>query len=142
MSTESLEQQLEKWKRVLLLLAGVGLTLAISMVGFERPYTFSLGWITIWLVLELGAIPAGLLIFFGKEWRQLPLTQRLNTAFGFLGAAWLGWLAVGLWVYSESSSLGGSFTRLAFVLLIGAVLAISYLLQRRAHTSSPEDIFP
>ncbi len=31
---------------------------------------------------------------------------------------------------------------LACILLVGAVLAVIYLLQRRAHTTSPEEIFP
>jgi hypothetical protein len=53
-----------------------------------------LGWIIVWLILQLGTVSAGLLLLFSKQWRQLPLMQRLNTAFGFLGAAWLGWLAI------------------------------------------------
>jgi hypothetical protein len=41
MTTEYLEQQLEKWKRVLLLFVGAGLTLAASTVGFQAvPFSF------------------------------------------------------------------------------------------------------
>jgi hypothetical protein len=95
MTTEYLEQQLEKWKRVLLVFVGAGLTLAASTFGLAGYYIFSLGWIMAWLILQLGAVSAGLLLLFNRPWRRLPLMQRLNTAFGFLGTAWLGWLAIG-----------------------------------------------
>jgi hypothetical protein len=136
MTIEYLEQQLEKWKRVLLLFLGAGLTLAASTFGITGAYTFSLGWVMVWIVLQLGTIPAGLLLLFAKDWRQLPLPQRLNTAFGFLGVGWLCWLALGFRISVDS------YFPLAFILLLGAGLAIIYLLRRRAHTSSPEEIFP
>ncbi len=136
MTTDYLEQQLEKWKRVLLLFLGVGLTLAASTFGYMEPYTFSFGWITAWVVLQLGTVPVGLLMLFSKDWRQLPLMRRLNTAFGFLGVAWLAWLAIGFRI------AGNSFATFAFIVLSGAVLAAIYLLRRRANTSSPEEIFP
>ncbi len=136
MTTEYLEQQLEKWKRVLLLFLGMGLTLAASTVGLAGMPFSSLGLVMVWLILELGTVPAGLLLLFSKQWRQLPLKQRLNTAFGFLGATWLGWLAIGFGIVGES------LATLAFIFLVGAVLAVIYLLQRRAHTNSPEEIFP
>lgn len=136
MTTEYLEQQLEKWKRILLLFVGAGLTLAISMVGISEPYTFSLGWIVVWIVLQLGAVPAGLLMLFSKDWRRLPLMQRLNTAFGFLGVAWLCWVAISFRVSGESSMA------FALIMLPGALLATVYLLRRRANNRAPEEIFP
>lgn len=136
MTTEYLEQQLEKWKRVLLLFVGAGLTLAASTFGLAGHYHFSLGWITAWLILQLGAVSAGLLLLFSRQWRQLPLMRRLNTAFGFLGAAWLGWLAIG---FSISDGWPVAFTFSGF---LGVILFTTYLLQRRAHANSPEEIFP
>ncbi len=136
MTIEYLEQQLEKWKRILLLFLGAGLALAASTFGYMEPYTFSLGWVTAWVVLQLGTVPVGLLMLFGKDWRQLPLTQRLNTAFGFLAVAWLAWLAIGFRVAGES------FATVAFILLLGAILAAIYLVLRRAKAYAPEEIFP
>jgi hypothetical protein len=136
MTTDYLEQQLEKWKRVLLLFVGAGLTLAASTFGFTGPYTFSFGWVTAWLILQLGTVSAGLLLLFSKQWRQLPLLRRLNTAFGFLGAAWLGWLAIGFCIVGESLA---TFT---FILLVGALLAVTYFLLRRSNTRTSEEIFP
>lgn len=136
MTTDYLEQQLEKWKRVLLLFVGAGLTLAASMFGILEPTSVSLGWIAVWIVLQLGAVSAGLLMLFSKTWRQLPLMQRLNTAFGFFGVAWLCWLAIGFGIAGES------FAMFTFILLLGALLALIYLLRRRASTNSPEEIFP
>lgn len=136
MTTEYLEQQLEKWQRVLLLFLGVGLMMAVSTFGIVGEYSFSYGWVTAWVVLQLGTIPAGLLMLFSKDWRRLPLMQRLTTALGFLGTGWLGWLAIGFRVASESS------IAFAFILLPGAVLAAIYLLLCRANTASPEEIFP
>ncbi len=136
MTTEYLEQQLEKWKRVLLVFVGVSLTLAASTFGLSGSYIFSLGWIVAWLILQLGTIPAGLLMLFSKTWRQLPLMQRLNTAFGFLSAAWLGWLAVGFSV--PNGWLGVS----TFILLVGVIPAAIYLRLRRVIRRVPEEIFP
>jgi tellurite resistance protein TehA-like permease len=136
MTTEYLEQQLEKWQRVSLLFLGVGLMMAVSTFGIVGEYSFSYGWVMAWVVLQLGTIPTGLLMLFSKDWRRLPLMQRLTTAFGFLGAGWLGWLAIGFRVASESS------LAFAATLLPGAILALIYLLSRRTQIRSSEEIFP
>ena len=136
MISESLEQRLERWERVLLLFVGIGLTLAASTFGFNWPYSFSIGWVTAWIILQLGAVSASLLILFSKAWRQLPLARRLNTAFGFLSTAWLGWLAIGFCVAVESPAT------FALIVFLGVILAVIYLLLRRANTDAPEEIFP
>ena len=136
MTTEYLEQQLEKWKRVLMLFVGVGLTLAASTFGLAGSYIFSLGWIVAWLTLQVGTASASLSLLFSKQWRQLPLTRRLNTAFGFLGAAWLGWLAIG---FSIADGWPVAFTFIGF---LGVLLTAIYLLVRRANNNAPEEIFP
>lgn len=136
MTTEYLEQQLEKWQRVLLLFLGAGLMMAASTFGIAGEYSFSYGWVMAWLVLQLGTVPVGLLMLFSKDWRRLPLTQRLNTAFGFLGTGWLGWLAIGFRLAGESS------LAFAATLLPGAILALIYLLSRRTQIRPAEEIFP
>ncbi|MBI5567213.1 MAG: hypothetical protein HY870_20105 [Chloroflexi bacterium] len=136
MTTEYLEQQLERWKRVLGLFSGAGLMMAASTFGIVEGYTFSIGWVMAWVVLQLGTAPVGLSLLLSKDWRCLPLTQRLTTAFGFLGTCWLGWLAIGFRLAGESLAVFG------FILLSGAILAAVYGLLRRAHTTSPEEIFP
>ncbi|MFN8595922.1 MAG: hypothetical protein U0559_07040 [Anaerolineae bacterium] len=136
MTNEYLEQQLEKWQRILLVFVGAAAMMCASTFGIVGDYSFSYGWVMAWVVVQLGTVPVGLLMLFAKDWRRLPLTQRLNTAFGFLGTGWLGWLAIGFRLAGESS--------LAFAasLLPGAVLALIYLLYRRIHSASAEEIFP
>ncbi len=136
MTTEYLEQQLAKWQRVLLLLAGAGGMMAASTFGIVDVYTFSYGWVMAWVVLQLGSVPIGVLMLFGREWRRLPLRQRLTTAFGFLGSGWLGWLAIGFRLAGESPMA------LGVIVLAGAMLVAVYSLLRRARRASPEEIFP
>ena len=136
MTIEYLEQQLEKWKRTLMLFLGMGLTLVASTFWLPIPCSLSVGWALAWLVLQLGTMPIGLLMLFGADWCQLPLAQRLNTALGFLSAAWLGWLAIGFCIASQS------FLAFASILLPGMLLALIYLLRRRASLNSSEEIFP
>jgi len=136
MTIEYLEKQLESWKRLLLLFLGAAFTLTASTIGITGDYYFTLGWVVIWIVVQLGAMPAGLMLLFGKEWRRLPLSRRLNAAFGYLAVAWLAWLAVGFRVVGET--LGG----FAFIVFVGGVLGAAYLLTRRARINASEEIFP
>ena len=136
MTTDYLEQQLAKWQRILLVFAGAGLMMAASTFGIVDVYTFSYGWVMAWVVLQLGTVPVGLLMLFGQDWRRLPLPQRLTTAFGFLGSGWLGWLAIGFRIVSESPTAFG------VVVLAGALLLAVYGLLRRTRSTSPEEIFP
>jgi hypothetical protein len=136
MTVEHLEQQLEKWNRILMLFLGMGLTLVASVFCLPIPCTLSVGWALAWLALQLGTTPLALLMLFGADWCQLPLARRLNTALGFLSAAWLGWLALGLCLSVQS------FLAFASILLPGMLLALVYLLRRRAGLNSPEEIFP
>ena len=136
MTTEYLEQQLAKWQRILLVFAGAGFMMAASTFGIVDVYTFSYGWVMAWVVPQLGTVPVGLLMLFGREWRRLPLSQRLTTAFGFLGSGWLGWLAIGFRLASESPMA------LGVIVLAGAILAAVYGLLQRARRASPEEIFP
>lgn len=136
MTTDYLETQLEKWQRLLLLFLGSAITLSLSTLGIAGDYTFSFGWVTIWVVLQLGTIPAGLLLLAGREWRNLPLSRRLNTAFGYLAVAWLCWLAIGFRIAGDSPEA------LTFILIVGAMLGGGYLLMRRTHVHAPEEMFP
>lgn len=76
------------------------------------------------------------MILCSKEWRQRPLARRLNTALGFLGVAWLSWLAIGFRIAGEW------LVALAFIMFLGVILAAIYLLRRRANNNAPEEIFP
>jgi hypothetical protein len=136
MTIDYLEKQLEKWQRLLSLFLGAAATLAASMLGIAGEDSVSYGWFMCWIVVQLGAAPAGLLLLAGKEWRKLPLPQRLNTAFGYLAVVWLCWLAVGLKIIDQD------FSGFAFILVIGAVLSAFYLLLRRTRTNAPEEMFP
>lgn len=146
MNAEPLELQLEKWKKVLLAFSGAGFTLlVIALVDLPMTAEFYqknrfmplMGWWGIWLVLLLGNFAPGIALLVGRGWRTLPLRQRLNTAFGFLGVGWACLLAFSL--HTAPLDFGALVHFIIWALGVGLLLA--YLLSRRRAQSSGE-MFP
>ncbi len=82
-----------------------------------------------------------------REWRELPLVQRLNTSFGFLALSWFQFVAFLIKSNRDEPQpflWGGSVTLLLYALVLGAGIAItlSYWALRRTRTPSPEEMFP
>lgn len=143
--TETLEQQLEKWKRVLLVYLGAGSALAlIALVDLPmrvleqraNPATVIDGWYGLWFLLLLSSLTPGLLLLLAPRWRSAKLQSRLPTGFGFLGVAWLAMLGFSL--------RGSVLLPVAFHFIVaasGAVLAGGYLFLRRG-LPRKEEMFP
>lgn len=142
MTTDYLEKQLENWKRLLLIMTGASVTfLATSIADIPNYSTPHFpGWFGIWLVLQLGSVPAGFMLLVGRSWRVLPLSDRLNTAFGYLSIAWLVLLTLGVRFITLTPEAVGGIGLL--MISLGLLLGAGYLLLRRARVNSPEEIFP
>jgi len=139
MTPEYLQKQLEIWKRALLVGLGASVTLlatAIADIPDSPPPHFP-GWFAVWFMLQLATTPAGFALLVGKSWRALALSDRLNTAFGYLGVAWITLLAFG---FKAGSSAPGALSLL--VIGLGVVLAMGYVRLRRTRANAPEEMFP
>ncbi len=145
MSREQLENQLAKWKNVLLAYAGAAVTLLVialvelPAITIARHADSALqidGWYGVWLVLELGCLAPGIMLLLAPSWRTLPRAVRLNPGFGFLACAWIALLAFDL-------RIAGLDVPIAFHIVVaglGVVLLITYLLLKRK--MGVEELFP
>ena len=146
MTSEPLETQLEKWKKVLLAFSGAAFTLLVTAL-VDLPATAAfyreannmplMGWWGVWLVLLLGSLTPGITLLVGRGWRTLPPAQRLNTAFGFLAVGWTCLLAFSI----QTAPLAFGALLHFIVWSLGAGLLIAYLLTRRRAQVNPE-LFP
>jgi hypothetical protein len=147
MSREHLEQQLEKWKRILLAYTGSAVTLLVIAL-VELPATIAAasdpeasfvidGWYAVWFVLVLACLTPGILLLLGPSWRVVPFAQRLGTGFGFLGSAWLALMAFDLRVAALDVPPLFHYAVAAF----GLALLLAYLLLKRK-SGVGEELFP
>jgi hypothetical protein len=99
----------------------------------------------VWPFFQLAVTPAGFVLLISKAWRQIPLHQRLDTAFGYLGVAWLSLFAFGIKSGSDTPVLQSVLGATLLAVLIGGsaiALGLSYWLLHRARSTLPEEIFP
>ena len=140
MDIEQLEKQLELWKRGLFVALGSSVTLfAITLAESSRDSFFSSaiwGWYLVWVVVWLAIAPPGFYLLLSKRWRKVSLSTRLNTAFGYLGCAWMVLLSAGIKGYSS-----GDHACSTLIVITAFILGGSYLYLRRKK-NEPEEIFP
>lgn len=144
---EPIEKELDRWKQVLLVCGGAAAALlVIALADVSRMIRLASqpdlvmdvdGWSGAWLVLELATLPAGLILLILPHWRALPIRRRLNAAFGFLLAAWVGWLAFAL----RTSALAATPAFYWAAVVLGTLLLAAYLLVRK-RDHQPEEMFP
>ncbi len=146
MSTEPLAMRLEVWKRILALCIGVCLTLLfLALTSIPQSLGRAWGWYIVWIIFQTTVVPPGFILLLSKGWRAWPLSERLNTAFGYLAVAWLLFLAFLIKSNrDEASAYGGLVTLMLYALVIGAavVLSASYGWLRRSRDTLNEEIFP
>lgn len=140
MTREYLQSQLELWRRWLLVSAGAAATLlatALADAPNPVPRPFFPGWYALWLILEIGLVTPGISMLLARGWRMLPLDERRDTAFGYLLAAWVVFVA--LYIQAERTSSG----MLGFLVLAGGLtLAVAYWRARRWPARVSEELFP
>ncbi len=146
MNIEQREQELERVKLGLMLCIGVCGTLTFfAVTGPGEGMSLAWSWYLLWLIFQIAVTPVGFVLFVSRDWRQLPLSQRLNTAFGYLAVAWVLFFAFIVKTNHDMASAYGGLPTLVFYGLVGSAglaLIWSYWLLRRAHDNSPEEMFP
>ncbi|HEX7621290.1 MAG TPA: hypothetical protein VF359_08835 [Anaerolineales bacterium] len=139
MDVEQLEKRLEFWKQGLLVALGASVTfLAATLAESPRDSFFSdaiWGWYLLWVVIWLAVAPPGFYLLLSRKWRKVPLSSRLNTAFGYLGCAWLVLLSSGIMRFSSDLACNSLIVISAFAL----GMAYWYLRKKK---DEPEEIFP
>ncbi|TLN23653.1 hypothetical protein FDZ74_03570 [bacterium] len=143
--TETLEQQLEKWRKVLLIFLGAGTTLfltalidlPIRMDTLKRDHNMVVdGWLGLWFLLLLACLTPGIMLLAMPRWRKAQLEQRRATGFGFLGVAWLALLGFSMHVNILLPAVGHFI-----IFALGPLMAAVFLLLRRAQPRK-EEMFP
>jgi hypothetical protein len=158
MATDSLENNLANFKRVLLIWVGAVVTLlavAISDIpNMHSPY-FP-GWYGVWLIIQMGTISPSIMLLFGSGFRKLPFPERLNTIFAYFVVSWIALVAFviksGTFLRMNISTYFGfaypigitiTLTQLyEFVGIIGASIGIAYWILQRKYITSSEAKFP
>lgn len=143
MTVENIEKRLDIWKQVLLINIGASLVLMIIaivelLVKFypDRSYNYS-GWYVVWFILQVSTVTLGVALLSGRRWRQLSLSTRLNTAFGYFTTGWFVLTALGL-------KTGINITNELVILIIGtgATIGLSYWWLQRRRVNAPDEMFP
>ena len=142
---ETLEVQLQKWRKILLVFLGAGATLFLmALVDFparmatlrQDGNTLVDGWLGIWFLLLIACLIPGILLLASPRWRKSQLEQRAATGYGFLGVAWLLMAGFSLRMNVMLPALGH------FIFLTwGPLLAVILLLLRRT-PQRKEEMFP
>ena len=148
MDPERLIQKLEGFGRWSFVGFGAALTLLLMAILQMHVMHKSqvIEWYIAWGLLELLVTPTGLFLLFAKPWRQLPMRDRLDVAYGYLAISWLGCFAFGLQTGSDPRNWTNFFDIGLFVTLIvaayGALIGLTYWLLRQAEKTRPEEMFP
>jgi hypothetical protein len=131
---ETLEVQLQKWRKILLVFLGAGATLFLmAVVDFparmatlrQDGNTLVDGWFGIWFLLLIASLTPAILLLMPR-WRKSQLEQRAATGYGFLGVAWLLMAGFSLRMNVLLPAIGH------FIFLTwGPLLAVILLLLRR-----------
>ncbi|NMB67162.1 MAG: hypothetical protein GYA20_00175 [Chloroflexi bacterium] len=131
---ETLEVQLQKWRKILLVFLGAGATLFLmALVDFparmatlrQDGNTLVDGWFGIWFLLLIASLTPAILLLMPR-WRKSQLEQRAATGYGFLGVAWLLMAGFSLRMNVLLPAIGH------FIFLTwGPLLAVILLLLRR-----------
>ncbi len=147
-SNKPLEQQLERWKQVLLVYIGaVAMLVILGYVEFPAIHGYAGqlgylnvdGWFGVWLVLLVGSLATGFFLTALAKWREIPLERRLSTIFGYLGVAWMALVALDLRIMTF---LSGNINALVVGLGVGLALAYVLILRWLRRPEKSENLFP
>lgn len=140
MEIQQLEKQLEMWKRFLFMILGssitfVSISLGNIVYGDWPGFGNYVG--GIWTSIQLLATLPGFYLLWGRCWKPVLLSSRLNTIFGYFAISWINLLSL---ILIASMTPPTEFYLLmagsAVLILVGYIWALK-------RTSSPRDeIFP
>jgi hypothetical protein len=147
MSNNDLDILLYKIRGAMLILLGASGTLLITVIvelDISKPAEITFpGWFLPWLLIQLASTTLGIQLLVGKSWRELASQERINTAFGFLGAAWGSMLAVGIRCIDVSTPDMMPFAKFGTLLigLMGLFLLGFYIRRKSTTNRKLNDLF-
>jgi hypothetical protein len=147
MNNNDLDILLYKMRSAMLILLGASGTLLLSAIAeldLSKPAEIILpGWFLPWLLILLASTPPGIQLLAGKSWREMASQQRINTAFGFLGAAWGSMLAVGIRSIDISTPdmMPSAIFGTLLIGLMGLILLGFYIRRRSSINRRLKDLF-
>ena len=97
MPAERIYNELEKYKKALLVVLGiVGTLLFTALIGDTRfyPGDAPCGWFGLWFLTTVACIPLGIVMLFGNWWREIPLEDRRRTAMGYLLVGFINFISL------------------------------------------------
>lgn len=141
MDTEQLEKQLQTWNRFLYVVLGSSVTLVLIIFGtiFDgREWPGFDNYVGgIWSWIQLLATPPGFYLLWGRRWKSIPLSNRINTIIGYFAASWINLLS--LRFLAETAPA----TDYYFLLVDSAIVIILGYIWALKRTSLPrEEMFP
>lgn len=141
MDTERLEKQFQMWNRFMYVVLGASITLVTVGLGDflegNRWPGFDNFIGGVWQWVQLLATPPGFYLLLGKRWKTMPLSNRLNTIFGYFIASWLSFFALGLITANNAP------TELGFLIIGSAILiALGYIWALKRTLHPRDEMFP
>jgi len=140
MDTEQLEKEFQIWNcfmymglasSITLVVISLGNFLSGGWSGFER-YAGGL-----WPWMQLAVTPAGFYLLWGKHWRNFPLSNRKNTAWGFFIASWFTFLSLGF------ITVNGPLVNFSFLIIGGVtLLGVGYINFVKRKLDQSDEMFP
>lgn len=141
METEQLEKQFQMWNRFMYMILGASITLVLLSLG---TVTYGTEWPGfgnytggIWASIQFLAALPGLYLLLGRRWKLIPLSNRLNTIFGYFIASWLALLSLGFIMETAPATD-------YYLLLVGSatLVALGYIFALKRTSIPKDEIFP
>ena len=140
METEQLEKQFQMWNRFMYMILGASISLGLISFG---SVTYGTEWPGfgnytggIWASIQFLAALPGLYLLWGRRWKPIPLSSRINTISGYFVASWLALLALGFIMETAPATD-------YYLLLIGTAILLAFGYIWTLRKSLPKgEIFP
>jgi hypothetical protein len=141
METERLDKLFQQWNRFMYLMLGASITILLIGLGtvlYGREWPGFDNYVGgIWSGIQLMVTPPGFYLLWGRRWKPIPLSSRINTIMGYFAASWINLLAFGVITKAYLS------VECILGLLGAAILVVSGYVWFLKRTSSPRDeMFP
>jgi hypothetical protein len=133
--------RLQSFKYLLGFFLGIAVTLFVVLVGdglFSQSYGFPFGWVALWLISTIGAVPLGIVMLIGRSWRSFPLSERGGPAMGYLMVGFINTLGMAVRTAFDYPGPGLRY----LVVIYAMVLFVVYAATRPERVPKEEEMFP
>lgn len=141
METEQLERQFQMWNRFMYMILGSSITFVLTSFG---NIVYGTDWPGfgnyvggIWTSIQLLATLLGFYLLWGRRWKSIPLSSRINTIFGYFVASWINLLS--LWLIASMTP-----PTEYYLLLVGSaiVMVLGYVWAWKTAFTPRGEMFP